>query len=824
MPNIRNRSAELIAIIALLSAISIPIMVSQYTLTLPLYWNKPLLIDAVRWATGVLALSIPLQLLKFKIRYTHQILIATLLGYLTIGVGTLNSLATVYFLASSYLLGRIALRQIINEDVASTLFDRALLIGLALNTCIFTILTHYPVNNQFTYISILGLPLIALLHRNFRINVLTSFTAESKFSLSRLQQIPFWLLTFMVMVAGYVFRFAFFPTIGFDDNVLHLRLWAELSNTQQYSFNIENQIWSLAPFAVDLLHSIISIVSNSDARGAMNLAIAGLILRAVWALSSHLLTQHIDKALLLLLFCSTPILATLLTSLQTELVLAFLITSGIKILLEDGTVDPNSKSLALLAVAALCAAVKLPGMVLGVMLLVAYIPTLLSERPNLRTQQRKSSLAIYILLIIVLTFTALQPYIYSWYVSGNPLFPLYNEIFKSPFYAIRNFADPLYQKGFTFHSYWSTFYQTGSYYESENFVAGFQYLYFLPIALIALLVGATTKKIKIAIIVPTLGFGVIMFYASQYWRYLFPVVPLASVVIGYLLSKSSDLLTNNKIATWTTRAMFLVFIGINGYFLPGVTWYLTTPTQVSFTEKGKSKVTELVAPSKSVSNYLNTHSENPTVLFDPSATYGATLFGNPFYVTWYAPKQVRAFGNITSKADVAALIDNGKIDYVVWNSSISAEKRNRIAMQEFLTAYGQPVYQAGLIILYKLSKHELSYKPLFKLHSESATDQPENQAVSATTTPTVISTIKVTDSKSVKYDVTFECSNEVGSFIAQINWNISPPYYKLVPCSRNRTNFTETLPIPEGATSGDIYITARDRERVEIIDLNIGVN
>lgn len=824
MPNIRSRSAELIAVLALLSAISIPILVSQYTLTLPLYWNRLLLIDAARWSTGVLALAIPLQLLKFKIKYTHQILIAALLGYLAIGVGTLNSLATVYFLVSSYLLGRIALRQVITEDVASTLFDRALLIGLALNTCIFTTLTHYPVNNQFTYVSILGLPFLALLNKNFRINVFSSFTAESKFSLPRLQQIPFWLLTFMVMVVGYVLRFAFFPTVGFDDNVLHLRLWAELSNTQQYSFNIENQIWSLAPFAVDLLHSIISIVSNNDARGAMNLAMAGLLLRAVWALSSHLLTPHIDRALLLLLFCSTPILATLLTSLQTELVLALLITSGIKIILEDGTVDPNSKSLALLAVAALCAAIKLPGMVLGVMLLVAYIPTLLSERPNFRTEQHNSSITAYILLIIALTITALQPYIYSWYISGNPLFPLYNEIFKSPFYAIRNFADPLYQKGFTFHSYWSTFYQTGSYYESENFVAGFQYLYFLPIALIALIAGATNKKLKIAILVPTLGFGLIMFYVSQYWRYLFPVVPLASVVIGYLLSKSSDLLTNKKIAIWTTRAMFLVFIGINGYFLPGVTWYLKTPTQASYTEKGKSKVTELVAPSKSISNYLNTHSENPTVLFDPSATYGATLFGNPFYVTWYSPKQVRAFGNIASKDEVAALIDNSKIDYVVWNSSIPAEKRNRIAMQEFLTTYGQPVYQAGLIILYKLSKHELSYKPLFKLHSESATDQPKGLAVSATTTPTVISTIKITDSKSAKYDVTFECSNEGGSFIAQINWNIPPPYYKLIPCSRNRTNFTETLPIPEGTTSGDIYITARDRERVEIIDLNIGVN
>jgi len=823
MQNIRNRSTELIAIIAILSAISIPILINHYTEIFPFYWNKSLLLDAARWALGVLALAIPLQMLKSKIKYKHEFLIAALLVYLAIGVGTINSLSTVYFLASNYLLGRIALRSVIKEGITETLFDRALLIGLALNTCFFTTFTHYPINNQLTYIAILGLPFIALLNRNFRIAVLTSFSAESKLSLSRIQQIPFWLLTVMVMVVGYVFRFTFFPTVGFDDNVLHLRLWTELSNTQQYSFNFENQIWSLAPFAVDLLHSIISIISNSDARGAMNLAITGLILRAIWTLSSHSLTQNIDRVLLLLLFCSTPILATLLTSLQTELFLAFLITSGIKILLEDGTVDLNSKSLSLLAVAALCAAVKLPGMVLGAMLLAAYIPTLLSERKHFK-EQEKNTLAIHVLFIIILTFTALQSYIYAWYASGNPFFPLYNEIFKSPFYTIQNFADPLYQKGFTFHSYWSTFYQTSSYYESKNFVAGFQYLYLLPIALIMLVVGATTKKLKTALIVPTLGFGITMFYASQYWRYLFPVVPLASVVIGYLLSKSTQQLTNNKIAVLTTRLIFLVFIGLNGFFLPGATWYLVIPAQASFTEKGKSRVTELFAPSKSISNYLNTRTKNPTVLFDPSASYGATLFGNPFYVTWYAPKQVMAFGNIKSKDDVATLVDNSKIDYIAWNSSISTKQHNRIAMQQFLIAHGEPVYQVGAIILYKISKQEVSYKPLFTLYSTSSNAQSKDQELRATTIPTVISTIKVTNEKSVKYDVTFECDNELGSFIAQINWNISSPYYKLIPCSRNSTNFIETLPIPEGATSGDIYITARDREKVKIIDLTIGIN
>ncbi|WP_237886272.1 hypothetical protein [Pseudomonas sp. PGPR40] len=822
MSKITSLSSQIITGALLIAALSIPALVAHYSPTLPFYWNTPLLLDIASWTLGVLLIS---ALLKFKnFGYSNLALVALLLSYLAIGTGIASTLTIIYFIISSYLLGRLALLLVSTETLTLALFDRALLIGICLYVCVFSLLIHFPVNHQVIYLAILGIPFLFLKKKDARSLLLSALRDTASTPLATLQQMSFRTVVALVLFIGYVSRFSFFPSIGFDDNVLHLRMWTELTQYHFYSFDIEHQIWSVAPFAIDLLHSIISLASNSDARGALNIAMLGLLLRAVWMISSSFLDKHLDKTLLLLLLCSTPILSTLLTSLQTELLLALLITMGVKVLLEESTGDACSRSLSILSAASLCAATKLPGMVLGFTLLIAYAPLFLREKIHFKADKRHHQRTLYILFILILSFTAVQSYIYSWFASGNPLFPLYNEIFKSPYFDIRNFSDPLYQKGFSLKSFWSIFYNTSTYYESKNFVAGFQYLYLLPIGIITLI--ASTKintQLKLILITPTLGFGLVMFSASQYWRYLFPIVPLASVIVGFLLYRPRSVSDGSTNATWVIRSIFMFFIAANIFFFPGITWFFSHPTQLSYTAQGKATITDIVAPSKSLTTYLSNDAKNPTVLYDPNATLGATLLGKPIYTNWYSPKQRDEYDRIKTKADIVTLIERNHVEYVVWDSTLSVTLTNRNAMLDFLTLHGQPIYQVGPLIAYKISTDEVRYKPLFDMRTQAPNATPTHSLM-ADTTPKVIATISISNARSAKYDVTFECSDSSGSFIAQINWDVPPVYYKLIPCMKGRVNFTETLPIPQGTTNGNIYITARDRESVDVIDLNIGLN
>ncbi|MCX2545079.1 hypothetical protein [Pseudomonas sp. COW5] len=817
MPETKTLSNVLTGLLLLLAA-SIPALVAHYSEAFPFYWNISLLSDLYSWAGMVLTLAAVLKFTRYK--YSNHVLIGGLFVFAALGTGLQATLSSLLFICSSCILGRWALGFVSPSDAEKTHFLRALLVGITLYIALFSTLIHFPINTRLLYFGILLAPFLALAQSSFRSALSSALRNRISGGSERIRTFSFRSVIACTFIIGYVLQFAFFPSIGSDDNVLHLRMWTELANTQVFSFNIQQQIWSVAPFAFDLLHSIVSILANADARGGLNLTFTVLLIYTLWSLTSSLLKNSSDSLLVVLLFCSTPIIAPLLIYLQTELFLAFLVTSAVKILLETETDAAASKLIAIVSVAALCAATKLPGMVLGVLVFAAYIPVFLKERDRFALQKSAHPILACTVLIAIFSFSALQSYGYSWITTGNPFFPLYNEIFKSPYYPLVNFADPLYQKGFTLQSFWALFYNTSKHYESLNFVAGFQYLYLLPLGLVALIASRKLSNItKFALVLPTVGFGLVMFSAAQYWRYLFPILPLASVVLGCLM------LAVSGTAKRMTRWVFMFFIAVNIYFLPGIAWFLTTPAQDAFTDIEKSSLTEQLAPSKAITDYLNSTTHNPVVLYDVSASFGATLRGQPIYISWYSPSQTRAFGQVKNIDDIATIIEKWKVQYVIWNSSFATSLPNRQAMLGYLTMHGQPVYQLGPIILYKLSKDKIDYQTVYNLRnqSESVKDIATSQGFTADTTPKVVSTIDTQNSRSAKYEVTFECSSNTGSFIAQINWNVLPVYYKLIPCSQGRVTFSETLPIPVGATSGNVYITARDRDTVNVVDLTVGV-
>src|SRR5690606_16694995 len=120
--------------------------------------------------------------------------------------------------------------------------------------------------------------------------------------------------------------------------------------------------------------------------------------------------------------------------------------------------------LALLLVAALCAATKLPAALLGVALL------LMSACRNWRTVKPEpiSGVQVFKLLCIVAaaTFVALHAYINAFLVTGNPVFPLYNGVFKSVYFPEYNVVDLRYIPSLGIRAYWDFFFNTHLYNEA----------------------------------------------------------------------------------------------------------------------------------------------------------------------------------------------------------------------------------------------------------------------------------------------------------------------------------------------------------------------
>ena len=142
------------------------------------------------------------------------------------------------------------------------------------------------------------------------------------------------------------------------------------------------------------------------------------------------------------------------------------------------------------------------------------------------------------------------------------------------------------------------FFHTSDFFEAGDYAAGWQYLVMLPIAILALLRPGIPGRMRI-ILAPLLGFGLAMFYATQYWRYLFPVIPLAAVTIGSLFIQRG--------AVWRNTAFILAFACIvaNLSFFTQISWMMNAPAALAFTRAGKKELASKYAPASLLTQKVN---------------------------------------------------------------------------------------------------------------------------------------------------------------------------------------------------------------------------
>jgi hypothetical protein len=792
---------------------AIPFMIGRP----PNYWIAETAGDAASWfVVGGIIASVAFW--RNPARAT-AILVGAITGYLIYGAGLRETLAAALTLAAANSTGYWAVRWVTKRAPNAVFALAHVVIGLAIGLAVFGATIHFPVNSQPLYIGILVLPVVAT------VRVLSARWTDNP--------LPGWCTTappsrrFFVMAAallfiGFIGRFALIPSLGYDDNLLHYRMWTLVSAHGYYRIELDSSIWSVAPFAVDLLHTVVSVTAGADARAAMNLTLMVLLLHQIGLGLAGLGVRVTDRWLLITLFASTPMLANLLTTLQVEIVLSVLAVAGANIVSRTTARTADEDSLAIAALAALCAATKLPGAVLGVCLLLAMFLRLRSTAPAYRPFAVLGK-PRSIVVVCVFSFLALHSYGAALHLTGNPLFPLYNAVFESPLMAAVNFSDTRWITGFSPASYWAAFFHTDRYFESQRLVAGFQYLVLLPPAFVLVLISR--RREAMGWLLPILGFGIAMFAATQYWRYLFPAFALGSVIIAELLRRTSD----NPGATRTIQALAMLCIVANFFFLPGVSWLFNTRVNSLLGDAGRVSMTTAIAPERIINDYLNTQGVKTPVLFDIERPFGATYRGPVVYINAHAPQNVDRFTAVRSSTDVRNLLQSKGITHVVWDQSIPVEVGPRKLLGELLANESVPERQVGTSVLYRLLDHRPQFASAHTIVSgptwaSSSGAQEGSDVRLLIGNPHHHGALDTGRSAIARYSVNFQCTSRTDHFIAQLNWNVGAPYYRLVRCSDQTIEFVETIPVPSGASRAEVYISTREAQPVLVNSLVVETN
>lgn len=390
----------------------------------------------------------------------------------------------------------------------------ALAVGLALVAGTIGWLLPLPLHAQWVYG--LALAIVVFLGRNVLPGICEGYQSAWRDAVARSPGAAAAAMLMLLLAS----TGCWLPTMQYDDLAYHLGLPFQLQETGRYALEPDFQVWALAPWAGDVLHGIVQVTAGGEARGAVNLMwllacsaglhrLAGLLGAPGWACWAAVG-----------LFATLPMTLSLSAGMQTELPAAA-ITVALACVVAGGTGRAPRSAAAGGALFGLLCALK-----------AMHAATAL---PLLGWAAWRHRHALTPLRIAfggaVAAAVGGASYTYAWMIAGNPVLPLLNKTFGSPYFPQRDFADDRWRHGLELDLPWHLTFDTARFYEGYDGALGLLLVGAAGAWCIAL-VDRRTRGLALA----ATGGLLVALLPSQYARYLYPslvlLVPALVVAIA----------------------------------------------------------------------------------------------------------------------------------------------------------------------------------------------------------------------------------------------------------------------------------------------------
>lgn len=325
-----------------------------------------------------------------------------------------------------------------------------------------------------------------------------------------------------VTLLGLASTACWLPTMQVDDLAYHLGLPTHLLEFGEYRPDPAHQVWSYAPWAGDALQGFAAVMAGDHARGPLNAAWLVLAAAGVWSASTSLGARPAERWAAVALFSSLPPLVWMAAGMQTELPATAVLAALVAVIVAPSRDGANGGRL-------------LPGAVLlGALValksahVVSAVPLLVLAGWRYRGAMpwRRWPLALALVLII-----GGASYWHSWSQTGNPVLPLFNAVFQSPYFPTdENYRDPRWFAGFSPTLPWHLVFDTDRYVEAWDGGLGFS-LVILGGAWLVAVRDKRTRGLALALSLALL----LPLVPMQYVRYAYPgllLLVLAQVPFG----------------------------------------------------------------------------------------------------------------------------------------------------------------------------------------------------------------------------------------------------------------------------------------------------
>lgn len=729
--------------------------------------------------------------------------------------GALWSLIVVaWFALAASFLGRFVLlrsRIGLGDDWLTNFLVGAGVYGTAVG-----LLAHFPVSYSGAYGVALVIPVIL----GWRViaEKSSSFFARVFEKNSEGLRYTGWLDVGIAVVALVYFVVALMPEVGHDALAMHLFIPAHLSMRHQWGFDANTYVWAVMPMLGDWVFAIGYILGGEASARLVNVGFIfalGWLVRdlVIWAGGSARGARWA-----ILIYLSTPLTFTESSSLFIESVWAcFVIAGALAVLRSCST---SGKAGYELPVAGICFGLAVAAKSVTLSILPVLLLLLVWRLKKWRTVGVQR-VALGLSLFVVIGFI---PYVTAWWLTGNPVFPFFNAVFRSNFYPAVNFdSASIFGSGLTWDVLYRATFETGKYLEAKAGASGFQLLILIVPAAVTLVATSTRRGVAL-LVVGTLVVAAI-FQSVSYLRYIFPAYAILIAAIGVALSVECAGSAFKKncgyFAVGTVVVLNLLFLNAGaqyGDFALGSVLDETSRQQYLLGRLPHRNAVELV-------NNLNS-GHAPVAVFSPPYTAG--LAADALYSSWYNNVFQAEISSTKTEEDIAdALIARGVV-FVI----LDANWKGGAEKLELIKKVTKSIAEYGSVSVRRITtehqfRTELLTNPNFtSIDGWALVEGARYDAITGYITVTVASPavqqVAVSAGRKYLHTVVARCAKDAARAVGriQINWtDINGKYVstdiRTFECSSDWTEHTQEVTAPPNSGFAVVYAAGHTSAQVE---------
>lgn len=593
------------------------------------------------------------------------------------------------FMVSSTIIGSALWARLRGGSELSLIFLTAL--GAALYSIAFALIGPLPVNRIATHAILLVGPLLFVclvpsVRRAFFVRLIALRQRAGSIEASSAAEIcGLAVLFFLTLLHALI---AALPERYFDAMVMHLYIPSYVSVNRTWSYDPALYAFAFMPAAVDWLYTHFFLLQGEMAAKLFNLSALMLACAILYTIIRKVAQREV-AVWVTVLFASMPIAFLESSTLFIENTLTLWLISAVGVLFVAELRPENRHAVAALVFLAAASMAKLHGtmaaLVIGAFIVGLFAWHQRSARENIRLGAICAGFGAI----------ALFPYAFAWLETGNPVFPFYNQIFKSPFFPPTPFMDTRWVGHFDWRLLYDVTFASDRFLEANVGALGLTVILLLPIGIVAMI----ARPNKTGVVSLLLGAAVMLPIASQvqYLRYFYPVLPILLVSGACGVS----LLIKRIPERAATFALLGAVVGFNIYKIPSAGWLLQDfdLSAVFDSEKRRALVLATV-PERLANLEINRLAGRSARVLYTGNPFGALLNGTALYNAWYNMDLLHDMAQLTNADQARALLAQWNVSYVVYSEDTTQPAQE--VLGAFLAKYYRPIAKFSRITLYDL--------------------------------------------------------------------------------------------------------------------------